>query len=118
IATSTSPARGGATSMSMTSSRPAWPASYRTAACDFIEIPTYIARSQNGRCRFILCTAVAEDKHMRIVLLPSIAAAMLLPFVSGCFGPSPSRGGGQVRPDAPRAVRLGDILLTQGYRIE
>jgi len=48
--------------------------------------------------------------------------AILLPsalLTAGCFGTSPSSGGGQVRPaDAERRINPADVALPAGYRIE
>src|SRR4051812_45717279 len=37
---------------------------------------------------------------------------------SGCFTPSPSRGGGQVKASGSRAINPNDVLVPRGFRVE
>src|SRR5829696_3887214 len=52
------------------------------------------------------------------IRLAGCALVALLVAAAGCFGPSPSRGGGQVKASPARLADPHDILLPRGYRAE
>ena len=48
----------------------------------------------------------------------AVLIATLLPCATGCFGTSPSQGGGQTKFKGTRRVNPGDVALPKGYRIQ
>src|SRR5688500_6610613 len=48
----------------------------------------------------------------------AVVGGVLLGLCAGCYTPSRSEGGGQVRADLPRQANPADVLLPPGYRIE